>query len=208
MSRINHTLTPGAIIVALNREKELFDQNVNKNHSGSGGDNKNVDKNGKKTSSGSASQFGLDLGKFANKLINRGKKKNNTSGSSSSSSSSNNNNSSGSGSSSSNMNSITRSMKPQGICGLTNMGNTCFMAAGLQCLAHTPLLLLYFLSGRYKKELNKKNILGTGGKLTEEYVSLLHTLYNSGNAYSTPSKFKKVLSKCKQQFVGYEQQVS
>ena len=35
--------------------------------------------------------------------------------------------------------------EPRGLKGLTNLGNTCFMAACLQCLAHTPPLAGYFL---------------------------------------------------------------
>lgn len=37
-----------------------------------------------------------------------------------------------------------------GLCGLNNMGNTCFMNAAIQCLVHTPLLAAYMISGRYR----------------------------------------------------------
>ena len=39
----------------------------------------------------------------------------------------------------------------------------------LQCLSQTEPLTKYFLSGRYKKDINKSNKLGTGGKLAKEY---------------------------------------
>ena len=55
--------------------------------------------------------------------------------------------------------------------GLSNMGNTCFMNSTLQCLAHTESLRKYFLSGEYKKDLNRDNPLGTGGELATQFAS-------------------------------------
>jgi hypothetical protein len=63
-----------------------------------------------------------------------------------------------------------------GLCGLHNLGNTCYMNSALQCLAHSPLLSPYFLSGRFQQHLNKRNVLGTGGVLTQEFVGLLKNL--------------------------------
>jgi ubiquitin C-terminal hydrolase len=67
-----------------------------------------------------------------------------------------------------------------GVLGLWNLGNTCYMSAALHCVSHTPFLRMYFLSGRFRRDLNRSNIFGTGGKLTEEFAALLTLLWTTG----------------------------
>ena len=91
-----------------------------------------------------------------------------------------------------------------GCVGLANLGNTCYMSCALQCISHTPLLRHYFLSGRFLREINKSNVLGTGGVIAQDFAYLLKLLWSS-NVYVSPSRFKRNLGRFKSQFSGSDQ---
>jgi len=108
---------------------------------------------------------------------------------------------------------LTRSSTPgrpfaPGACGLLNLCNTCYINAGLQCLSFTPLLRAYLLSGRYTADINRNNPLGTGGRVVEEFASVIRDLWSQKYVCVNPSKFKRVLGKFKSQFAGQEQEDS
>ncbi len=94
-----------------------------------------------------------------------------------------------------------------GITGLANLGNTCYMNSGLQCLLHVPELARYFLSGRYSSELNPTNPLGFNGKVAQATGDLFNDVWSAKQYRSVrPTVFKQVIGKCNEQFAGFGQQ--
>ncbi|XP_023659927.1 ubiquitin carboxyl-terminal hydrolase 4 [Paramormyrops kingsleyae] len=95
-----------------------------------------------------------------------------------------------------------------GLCGLSNLGNTCFMNSALQCLSNAPPLTEYFLNDLYEAEINRENPLGMRGEIAEAYADLVKQMWQSHSSHVAPRMFKTQVGRFAPQFSGYQQQDS
>jgi len=116
-----------------------------------------------------------------------------------------------------------------GIVGLYNMGNTCYLNSSIQCLSHTPIFRDYFTSKSYLNDINRTNPLGQQGRLAQVSAVLINSLWKRFNQQPslmgfggkkitqpgsftpinapalTPKSFKEALGKFSDHFAGNEQ---
>ena len=76
----------------------------------------------------------------------------------------------------------------KGLCGMTNLGNTCFLNSILQCINNTKPFTIYVLSNEYKESINKNK---TESKLFLEWEQVSRQLWNK-NSVVTPSKLLSI----------------
>ena len=95
-----------------------------------------------------------------------------------------------------------------GLVGLNNLGNTCYMNTGLQCLSNCELLTKYILGKYYEKDINKTNPIGSQGEIIDKYAKLItHIWYGNKNCLY-PLQFKQAFGKVYQAFNDFRQQDS
>lgn len=93
------------------------------------------------------------------------------------------------------------------LCGLENIGNSCYMNTVLQILLHTPLFTNYFKSKLYLEDVNK-NAKHESFVVNELLNLLVATSPESGIKVFNPRGIKETVGIIEQEFAGFRQQDS
>jgi len=101
----------------------------------------------------------------------------------------------------------TEAAEECGVTGLVNLGNTCFMSCSIQCLSNVPQFSSIFRADEeeFAQLLNRDNPMGTGGKLAEEFWSVIRKIWSGNHTYIAPKDLKYTLGNFAPQFSGYRQ---
>ena len=82
--------------------------------------------------------------------------------------------------------------KLQGVVGLENIGNTCFMNAALQCLAHTDALCKYFIENKSEDAVKNEGLVST-------FAMIVCAIMDGSISPVRPQIFKEELAKLYQE---------
>jgi ubiquitin carboxyl-terminal hydrolase 4/11/15 len=92
-----------------------------------------------------------------------------------------------------------------GVCGLTNLGNTCFMNSALQCLSNIPILTEFVLNS-YDRKSSFLNIMGKNRKkLFDYYYDIIKQFWFHKYSNVIPKEFRIEVSRKGPQFRADEQ---
>lgn len=104
--------------------------------------------------------------------------------------------------------SVSTHLQPlnDGLVGLDNLGNTCYLNASIQALVHSDIFAEYFATNTFLKDLNLENKHGYKGRLALVFGKVTHELWMARNhKYIAPRAFYREICQLNDQYAGNEQ---
>ncbi|XP_073978120.1 ubiquitin specific protease 2 isoform X2 [Rhodnius prolixus] len=90
-----------------------------------------------------------------------------------------------------------------GLSGLRNIGNTCFLNSVVQCLSNTRILKDYLLRKEFITEIRNSE---SRGALIKSFAEVVTELWSGEGKIINPSAFKSQVQRYAPRFMGYNQQ--
>ncbi|KAI5711727.1 hypothetical protein M8J75_002717 [Diaphorina citri] len=99
-------------------------------------------------------------------------------------------------------NDVSDNCAQRGVCGLRNLGNTCFMSAGIQSLVAASALVEYFTNKSEEDSLKSSSACSS---LVDEFALLVRKMWSGQYSIVHPNDFKQILGVHYPQFKDYRQ---